>query len=122
MVPKLVATAKSLLGDGRVPTPVASNTKLSPAPGATSPTQLAAVVPLSSTTKLRVPEALKSTLPLLSEPGPLLPGATAPPEAVEVIVPTVPVPPTVPPLMLTALALCEPLTSSVPALTVVVPV
>ena len=51
-----------------------------------------------------------------------LPTEIVPPEDVEVIVPTVPVPPNVPPLTLTALPLCDPLTSKVPALTVVVPV
>ena len=51
-----------------------------------------------------------------------LPVETVPPETVEVIAPTVPVPPNVPPLTLTALPLWEPLTSKVPALNVVVPV
>src|SRR6188768_3257783 len=46
MVPKLVPAARSLLGNGRTPTPVASKITLSPATGAIPPTQFAPVVQL----------------------------------------------------------------------------
>src|SRR5207249_6649863 len=74
----------------------------------------------SSTTKLGAP-LLQFTLPLFKVPGPATPGLTLLPPATEVIAPTVPVPPSVPPLRLTALVGCALLTSNVPALTVVVP-
>ena len=78
------------------------------------------MVPFNSTTKLGLP-LLQFTLPLLRIPGPAWPGATEPPEAVELIAPTVPVPPNVPPFTLAALEACEPFTISVAALVVVVP-
>src|SRR5207247_2211102 len=76
-------------------------------------------VPFNSIEKTGLP-ALKLTLLALRMPGPEA-GETVPPEEVEVIVPTVPVPPKVPPFKLTALELCEPFTNTVPALIVVVP-
>ena len=71
---------------------------------------------------LSVAPGVSSRLPVCSVPG-LAPGARKPPFAT-VTAPTVPVPPSVaPPLTVTALAAAiEPLTSSVPALTVVAPV
>ena len=79
MVENVVPAVKSLLGDGRTPTPVASNTSASPTTGATSPTQLAAVVQLSSApppSHVRVVGAL-TTNALLEPREPAAPGTAS---------------------------------------------
>jgi hypothetical protein len=72
---------------------------------------------------LKVVPVLKVTLPLeISSPArpALLPGATDP--LVAVMPPTVPVPPSVPPVTFIRLLAVLPFISKVPALTIVVPV
>ena len=66
--------------------------------------KLPAPVPLSATEKLGVPVLRLSAL-LVSVPAGL-PGASVPPDAVDVMVPVVPVPLSVPPFRLTALDPC----------------
>ena len=76
------------------------------------------MVPLRSTTKEVVEVSV--TLPLFKMPGADEPGLMVP--AAAVIAPTRPVPPRIPPVRITSLLDCVPLTSRVPAVTAVAPV
>jgi hypothetical protein len=103
---KLAEASRTLLPRLTVPLTLSC---LYPAPG---------IVPFRSTTNELVEASV--TLPLFKMPGMDAPGLTAPPVAE--IVPTTPVPPRIPPVKDTLLFDWEPLTSRVPAVTVVAPV